>query len=85
MSTQKEATEMPGTGAMAEKTRQALASIEAKNRKREAASYSVIGGAMAYGSASLGEGRFGRISSAAKWFCIWFAMILPVLMFAIHV
>ncbi|NNK77394.1 MAG: hypothetical protein HKP40_01650 [Litoreibacter sp.] len=63
----------------------ALASIEAKNRQREAASYSVIGGAMAYGSGSLGTGLFGKISSGAKWFCIWFAMILPVIMFILHV
>ncbi|PTX54809.1 hypothetical protein C8N43_3630 [Litoreibacter ponti] len=66
---------------MSEKTKTALASIDATERKRAAAGYAVIGGAMAYGEGSLGDGVFGKISFAAKWFCIWFAMIAPVLLF----
>ncbi len=63
------------------KTQAALASIEAKKRKEEAAGYAVISGAMAYGEGSLGGGLFGRLSAASKWFCIWFAMIVPVYLF----
>lgn len=66
---------------MSEKTAAALASIEQRERKRAAAGYAMIGGAMAYGEGSLGDGIFGKVSSAAKWFCIWFAMIAPVLLF----
>lgn len=66
---------------MAEKTKAALASIETERRKTAAAGYAVIGGAMAYGDGSLGDGVFGKISSASKWFVLWFAMIVPVYLF----
>lgn len=69
------------TAKMADKTKQALASIEARERKSAAAGYAVIGGAMNYGEGSLGDGLFGKVSSGAKWFVIWFAMIVPVFLF----
>ncbi len=67
--------------AFAEKTEWALASIAAKDLQVEAQGYAMIGGAMNYGEASLGTGLFGRISTAAKWFCIWFGIVVPVILF----
>lgn len=67
--------------AYSEKTEWALQSIAAKDRQIEAQGYAMIGGAMNYGEAAMGDGLFGRISSAAKWFCLWFAMMVPVFLF----
>ena len=69
------------TRVMSEKTRLALAEIETEKRKAEASGYAVIGGAMAYGEAALSDGIFGKVSSAMKWFVIWSAMVIPVLLF----
>ena len=65
----------------ADRTEAAMASIEASNRKREAQGYALMAGFSNYGTASQGEGWFGRVSRAAKWFVIWFAMIVPVFLF----
>ncbi|GFE62996.1 hypothetical protein [Litoreibacter roseus] len=66
---------------LSQKTEDALASIEYSERRSEAGGYAVIAGAMSYGDASLGDGLFAKASSAAKWFCIWMAMIIPVYLF----
>lgn len=66
---------------LSQKTEAALASIAASERKSKAAGYAMIGGAMAYGEGSLGDGPFGKVSSGAKWFVLWFAMIVPVFLF----
>jgi len=66
---------------MSNRTKAALASIEASKRSSEAAGYAVIGGAMAYGDGALGDGIFAKVSGAAKWFVLWFAMIVPVYLF----
>ncbi|ABV94479.1 hypothetical protein Dshi_2746 [Dinoroseobacter shibae DFL 12 = DSM 16493] len=65
----------------AEKYAAARASIEAEKRSKEASGYAWMSAAMNYGAAAEGPGRFGKISSGAKWFCIWFAMIVPNLLF----
>lgn len=69
------------TAKTSSKTEAALASIEARELKASAAGYVMIGGAMAYGEGALGDGIFGKLSSAAKWFVLWFAIIVPVYLF----
>ncbi|WP_299402201.1 hypothetical protein [uncultured Roseobacter sp.] len=59
---------------------QALSSIEAENTKREAGGYAVMAAALGYGEGALGDGRFGKVSHAAKLFCILFAMLVPSLL-----
>lgn len=66
---------------MSPRTVAAMKSIHAKQRKAAAVSYAWIGGPMTYGEAAMGNGTFGKLSRAAKWFCLWFAMIAPVLLF----
>lgn len=81
MSNLKDRTAEAQSARRSQKTQAALASIEASRRRSAAAGYAMIGGAMAYGEGSLGEGRFARLSSGARWFCLWFAMIAPVYLF----
>lgn len=59
---------------------QALASISSVTRKREAVGYAVMAGALGYGDGAMGSGAFGKISHAAKLFCILFAMLAPSLL-----
>lgn len=63
------------------RTKDALESIEASARKKEASGYAVMAMFAGYGDASQGDGWFGRVSRSARWFCIWFAMIVPVFLF----
>ena len=59
---------------------ESLASLETAKRKREAGGYAVMAAAIGYGEGSLGESRFGKVSHAAKLFCILFAMLVPSLL-----
>lgn len=58
----------------------AMSSINAATRDRERRGYAVMSGAMGYGEGSIGDGIFGKISHAAKLFCITFACVVPPLM-----
>lgn len=58
----------------------ALQSIRQSNIKREAQGYAVLSGALGYGEGALGQGMFGKISHAAKLFCIGFAFLAPSLL-----
>ena len=62
-------------------TEAALASIERKKLKQEAAGYAVMAMFAGFESATEGQGWFARLTRGARWFCIWFAMILPVYLF----
>ncbi|NSX54098.1 hypothetical protein [Parasulfitobacter algicola] len=55
----------------------AMASVKQSERKRQAAGYAVMAGAMGYGEAALGDGKFAKLSKAAKLFCIAALFILP--------
>lgn len=57
-----------------------LASLKAEKTKRAASGYAVMAAAIGYGEGSLGTARFGKISHAAKLFCIGFAMLVPSLL-----
>ncbi len=70
----------PVAGTLNSTYEQAIAEIEAKELKREAAGYAVMASFAGFDKARSG-GLFGRIVSGAKWFCIWFGMILPVFLF----
>jgi len=69
----------------AERTAEAMASLQAEARKREAQGYAMIGGAMNYGEAAHGTGVFGKVSHGAKLFCIAFAFLAPNLLFIKYV
>lgn len=58
----------------------ALASIKSAEVKREASGYAVMASALSYGEGATGDGVFGKISHAAKLFCILFAMLVPSLL-----
>lgn len=58
----------------------ALQSIRQSNLKREAQGYAVLSGALGYGEGALGQGMFGKISHAAKLFCIGFTFLAPSLL-----
>ena len=58
----------------------AIAKIEFEKTRREAGGYAVMAGALGYGEGALGNGTFGRISHAAKLFCIGFAFFVPSLL-----
>ncbi len=58
----------------------ALASIKSAKLKREARGYAVMASALSYGEGATGDGAFGKISHAAKLFCILFAMLAPSLL-----
>lgn len=55
----------------------AMASLNAKRRVQERNGYAVMAAAMSYGEASLGNGRFAKITHAAKLGCILFAFATP--------
>lgn len=59
---------------------QAMRTINTKKRAQEASGYAVMAAAMNYGEGALGDGAFGKISHAAKLFCIGFAFLLPSLL-----
>ncbi|GFE50652.1 hypothetical protein So717_24050 [Roseobacter cerasinus] len=59
---------------------QALSSLETRDRKRESRGYAVMAGFLGYGESALGDGTFGKISHAAKLFCIGFAFLVPSLL-----
>lgn len=67
--------------AQSQKTEAALASIHRSRMKSRASSYAMTAAISGYGNAVQGDGLFGRASRGAMWFCIWFAMIAPVLVF----
>ncbi|WP_300060927.1 hypothetical protein [uncultured Roseobacter sp.] len=58
----------------------AVSSIKSRQRRREARGYAVMAGFLGYGEGALGEGKFGKISHAAKLFCIGFAFLVPSLL-----
>ncbi|WP_425091855.1 hypothetical protein [Tropicimonas sp. S265A] len=64
----------------AEKYATALASIDAKRRQQEASGYAWMAAITGYGEAAEGPSRFGKLSRGAKWFVLWFAMVLPSLL-----
>jgi hypothetical protein len=68
----------------AEKYARAMASIETEKRNREASGYAWMAAAMSYGEAAQGPSRFGKVARGAKWFVLWFSMLLPSLL-VIHV
>lgn len=59
---------------------QALNSINANKTRRSASGYAVMAAAIGYGEGSMGSGKFGKISHAAKLFCIGFAFLVPSLL-----
>lgn len=59
---------------------QALSAMKAEQVKREAGGYALMAAVMGYGEGALGKGAFGKISHAAKLFCILFAMLVPSLL-----
>ncbi|MGZ2256137.1 hypothetical protein [Roseobacter sp. A03A-229] len=61
-------------------TAQALSSIKARDVRREARGYAVMASFLGYGEGALGDGKFGKISHAAKLFCIGFAFLVPSLL-----
>ncbi len=63
------------------RTDAALASIHKSRMKSRAGGYAVTTAIAGYADAAQGEGLFGKASRAAKWLCIWFGMIAPVLLF----
>ncbi len=58
----------------------AVAQIESKKTKRAAGGYGVMAAALGYGEGAMGQGTFGKISHAAKLFCIGFAFLVPSLL-----
>jgi hypothetical protein len=58
----------------------AVASIEAQKRRREARGYALMSAVDGYGTGANGRGTFGKISHAAKLFCIGFAFLVPSLL-----
>lgn len=64
----------------AQMNEQALASIQTEKSKREAGGYAVMAAFLGYGEGALGKGAFGKISHAAKLFCIAFAFLAPSLL-----
>ncbi len=58
----------------------AMASIRARETRREASGYAVMAAADGYGAALHGGGVFGRVSHGAKLFCILFAFLAPSLL-----
>ncbi|WP_299967812.1 hypothetical protein [uncultured Roseobacter sp.] len=58
----------------------ALASVLATGRRREARGYAMMSAALGYGEGALGTGVFGKISHLAKLFCIGFAFLAPSLL-----
>ncbi|WVX50467.1 hypothetical protein ROLI_035650 [Roseobacter fucihabitans] len=59
---------------------QALSSIQAHETRQEARGYAVMASFLGYGESALGNGKFGKVSHAAKLFCIVFAMLVPSLL-----
>ena len=58
----------------------AMASINRTKIERERQGYVVMSAAMNYGEGALGDGRFGKVSHAAKLFMIAFTCALPVVL-----
>ncbi len=58
----------------------AIRGIESKARMREASGHAVISAAMGFGEGALGSGALGKVSHAAKLFCIGFAFLVPSLL-----
>lgn len=58
----------------------ALSALATRDRKRESRGYAVMAGFLGYGEGALGDGAFGKISHAAKLFCIGFAFLVPSLL-----
>ncbi|WP_299547714.1 hypothetical protein [uncultured Tateyamaria sp.] len=56
----------------------AMASINRAKMGRERQGYVVMAAAMNYGESALGNGRFAKVSHAAKLFMIAFTCMLPV-------
>jgi len=59
---------------------ESLASLKAQQRKRKASGYAVMSAAIGYGEGSLGDSTLGKVTHAAKLFCILFAMLVPSLL-----
>lgn len=62
----------------------AMRAIEAKAKCRAESGYAVMAAAAGYGVSAPGNNAFGKISRAAKLFCIGFAFLVPSL-FVWHV
>ena len=62
----------------------AMASIQRSKMEQEKQGYVVMAGFMSYGEGALGDGWFGKVSHAAKLFCIGFAFAVPPLMVALY-
>lgn len=58
----------------------ALEARGAKETKREAGGYAVMAAVIGYGEGAMGDGTFGKVSHAAKLFCIGFAFLVPSLL-----
>lgn len=81
MSNMKDELDCEATMTHAAITEAAMRSIEDDKIRDNARSYAMVAAISSYGEAARGDGVFGRISKAAMWFCVWFAMIVPVLLF----
>lgn len=59
---------------------EALAQKSADDTRRSARGYAVMAAALGYGEGAMGTGIFGKVSHAAKLFCIGFAFLVPSLL-----
>ncbi|MEL7097277.1 MAG: hypothetical protein AAGM84_00475 [Pseudomonadota bacterium] len=58
----------------------AMASLSLDSARQERNGHAVMSTFMSYGAASEGTGVFGKVSQAAKLFCIAFAFAVPPLL-----
>ena len=58
----------------------ALAEIRSDETRKSAGGHAVMAAALGYGEAATGTGTFGKVSHAAKLFCIGFAFLVPSLL-----
>lgn len=58
----------------------ALQDLKHEETRRAASGYAVMAAVVGYGEGATGGGTFGKVSHAAKLFCIGFAMLAPSLL-----
>ncbi|QBF30281.1 hypothetical protein [Thalassococcus sp. S3] len=58
----------------------AVDSLNAAKMRKAARGHAVMSAALGYGESAMGDGMFGKISHAAKLFCIAFAFLAPSLL-----
>lgn len=58
----------------------AVAQIRSDELRKAAGGHGIMAAALGYGESAMGNGTFGKISHAAKLFCIGFAFLVPSLL-----